>query len=124
MDQDEREAPQEQNWQWEVVENPTERLRLIDNTIEERIIQDLSYSVGFIELSTGGSPDAKQYADQAQQMVYLAALRLQTLQRVMRSSPKQPLPIDRTTYSSSRKAIIVLDQVPNPTTQQNTPDIK
>lgn len=117
MDQHrEQESPAEQTWQWEVVEDPAERLRLIDNTIEERIIQDLSYSEGFIELSTGGGPNAKQYADQAQQMVHLTALRLQALQRVMRSAPKQPLPVDRATYSSSGKAIIVLDQVPNPTT--------
>lgn len=104
-------------WQWEVVVDPEERLRLIGATIAEVILQKATIAAGYAELAGSNHPefakDRTNYVQQAQAFMTSVGQQLQAIQRVIRLDPTEPLPINRTTYENNQTAIIVLDQVPN-----------
>lgn len=94
-------APAEQpKWRWEVIRDPNQRLGLVYNTIEERVLQKVTGAYGFAELvTTTGIPRLENArpanAQRVMQEVDLAAQYLRALQQVIRMNPNQPLPINR-----------------------------
>lgn len=103
-----------ETWKWEVVEDPAERLRLIETTIAERVRQTLVVSIWFAENAASDMPDTKDSAKKASDLGSLVNQQLRAIQRVINSPTDQPLPIDRTTYANVGKVFIVLDHVPKP----------
>lgn len=103
-------------WQWEVVKDPTDLLNMINVTIQERVMQNLTVAAGFAELAGSENPQYAQHitenANIAKEAALEASQQLRAIQIVIEMDRQQPLPIDRTTYPN--QAFIVLDQVSNP----------
>lgn len=111
-------TPEEKKWEWEVISDPIERLKLIDASIEELIMQNVTTALGHAELAGSEGPRFEPHritnARLATEAALLAGQRLRKMQTFLRQAPNLPLPIDRKTYPG--RAIIALDQLPDPTT--------
>ena len=108
----------ERIWDLEVVENPQDRQRIIKDTWQERVAQSVASVLGFGELTvtnlaTNQAKSRKMVALSLENAL-LAGVQIKAVDFIVRIDPKDPLPVDRKTYASTGKAIIVLDQIAYP----------
>ena len=108
----------ERTWDLEVVENPQDRQRIIKDTWQERVAQSVTSVLGFGELTvtnlaTNQAKSRKMVALSLENAL-LASEQIKAVDFIIRMDPKDPLPVDRKTYASTGKAIIVLDQIAYP----------